>query len=226
VLSLFLEGDLTRKEVILQASSRLFSDKGFKETSISEISEITGVAEGTIFYHFKSKEGLFLAILESLKDEIISGFDQYFNEKKFASGLDMVEGAISYYLYLAGMKEDRFHLLHQRYPYELAAVNPVCRELLEAIYNCILDIFEQAIILGKKDGSIGEVSSRKMALILFVLVDGLVRFKTYNLYDPGGLYQDMISACRKMLANTRSPEEGAALSAVQKSVEVGDNQHQ
>ena len=44
----------------------------------------------------------------------------------------MVEGAISYYLYLAGMKEDRFHLLHHRYPYELAAVNPVCREHLEA----------------------------------------------------------------------------------------------
>ena len=58
---------MTRKEVILQAASRLFSDKGFNETSISDISEITKVAEGTIFYHYKSKEGLFLAILEGLK---------------------------------------------------------------------------------------------------------------------------------------------------------------
>jgi len=214
---------LTRKEVILQASSRLFSDKGFNETTISEISKITGVAEGTIFYHYKSKEGLFLAILEGLKDDIVTGFDQYFKEKKFPSGLDMVEGAISYYLYLAGMKEDRFHLLHHRYPYELAAVNPVCRELLEAIYNCIVDIFEQAILLGQKDGSIGEVSSRKMALILFSMVDGLVRFKTYNLYDPGGLYNELISACRRMLASTRTFEEGAAPNAAPKSVEVGDN---
>ncbi|MEW6185630.1 MAG: TetR/AcrR family transcriptional regulator [Thermodesulfobacteriota bacterium] len=192
---------MTRKEVILQAASRLFSDKGFNETSISEISEITGVAEGTIFYHFKSKEGLFLAILEGLKDEIVCGFDQYFKEKRFDSGLDMVEGAITYYLYLAGMKEDRFHLLHHRYPYDLAAVNPVCRELLETIYNRIVDIFEQAIRLGQKDGSIGEVTSRKMALILFSMVDGLVRFKTYNLYDPGGLYNELISACRKMLSS-------------------------
>jgi AcrR family transcriptional regulator len=217
---------LTRKEVILQASSRLFSDKGFNETSISEISKISGVAEGTIFYHYKNKEGLFLAILEGLKDDIVAGFDQYFKEKKFLSGLDMVEGAISYYLYLAGMKEDRFHLLHHRYPYELAAVNPVCREFLEAIYNCVVDIFERAILLGQKDGSIGEVSSRKMALILFSLVDGLVRFKTFNLYDPGGLYNELISACSKMLASTRNPEEGSAPSAARKSVEVSGNQLQ
>jgi AcrR family transcriptional regulator len=217
---------LTRKEVILQASSRLFSDKGFKETSVSEISEISGVAEGTIFYHFKNKEGLFLAILEGLKDDIIGGFDQYFKEKKFPSGLDMVEGAISYYLFLAGMKEDRFHLLHHRYPYELAAVNPVCRELLATIYNCIVDIFEKAILLGQQDGSIGEVSSRKMALILFSLVDGLVRFKTYNLYDPGGLYNELIAACRKMLAKNPTPEEGSAPSPARTEVEVGDNQLQ
>jgi len=190
---------MTRKEVILQAASRLFSDKGFKETSISDISEITKVAEGTIFYHYKSKEGLFLAILEGLKTEILNGFDRYFQEKKFESGLDMVEGAISYYLYLAGMKEDRFHLLHHRYPYELAAVNPVCRDHLEAIYNCVVDIFEQAIRRGQEDGSIDQLPARKMALILFSMVDGLVRFKTYNLYDPGGLYNELISASRRML---------------------------
>jgi AcrR family transcriptional regulator len=212
---------LTRKEVILKASSRLFSDKGFNETSVSEISQISGVAEGTIFYHYKNKEGLFLSILEGLKDDIIDGFDQYFKENKFPSGLDMVEGTISYYLYLAGMKEDRFHLLHHRYPYELAAVNPVCRELLEAIYNCVVDIFEKAVLLGQQDGSIGEVSSRKMALILFSLVDGLVRFKTYNLYDPAGLYNELISACRKMLANTQSIEAGAVSPALKPGAGVG-----
>ena len=205
---------MTRKEVILQAASRLFSDKGFKETSVAEISEITGVAEGTIFYHYKNKEGLFLAILESLKDEIIQGFDQYFKEKKFNSGLDMVEGAISYYLYLAGMKEDRFHLLHHRYPYELAAINPICREHLEAIYNCLVDIFEKAIQTGQQDGSVGEMSSRKMALILFSLVDGLVRFKTYNLYDPGGLYHELIAACRRMLGNCPGRDVDQELIAV------------
>ena len=73
------------------------------------------------------------------------------------------------------------------------------------IYNCVVDIFEQAIRRGQKDGSIGELSSRKMALLLFSMVDGLVRFKTYNLYDPGGLYHELIAACRRMLANDPKP---------------------
>lgn len=211
---------MTRKEVILQAASRLFSEKGFKETSVSEISELTGVAEGTIFYHFKSKEGLFLAILEELKNEITSGYDQYFKEKEFASGLDMVEGAVTYYLYMAGMKEERFHLLHHRYPYELAGTNPVCRDYLEAIYNCILDIFEKAILRGQIDGSIGKVPSRKIALILFSLVDGLVRFKTFNLYDPGGLYDELINACRKILAQDGESARGSPLMSVTAQAEV------
>jgi len=211
---------MTRKEVILQAASRLFSDKGFKETSISDISEITKVAEGTIFYHYKSKEGLFLAILEGLKTEIINGFDQYFREKKFESGLDMVEGAISYYLFLAGMKEDRFHLLHHRYPYDLAAVNPVCRDHLEAIYNCVVDIFEEAIRRGQEDGSIETMPTRKMALILFSMVDGLVRFKTYNLYDPGGLYHELISACRRMLGNNQCRGKETPSPAVNQEIEM------
>ncbi|MBW2661489.1 MAG: helix-turn-helix transcriptional regulator, partial [Deltaproteobacteria bacterium] len=53
---------LSKKESILQAATLLFSEKGFRHTSIEEIANMTGVAEGTVFYHFKSKDGLFLAI--------------------------------------------------------------------------------------------------------------------------------------------------------------------
>ncbi len=190
---------MTRKNAIIQVAARLFSEKGFKETSISELSQLTGVAEGTIFYHFKSKEGLFLSILEEVKEDLIKSFGHHFQETAFANGLDMIEGGISYYLYLVGMKEDRFHLLHHRYPYELAEVNPTCRGHLEEIFNCLVDIFERAILRGQQDGSIGDMSARKMAMILFSLVDGLVRFKTYNLYDAGALYNEMIEACRRML---------------------------
>ena len=70
----------------MQAASRLFSDKGFKETSISDISEITKVAEGTIFYHYKSKEGLFLAILEGLKTEIVTGLTDTSWKKNLSRG--------------------------------------------------------------------------------------------------------------------------------------------
>jgi AcrR family transcriptional regulator len=196
---------MKRKEAIMQAATKLFTEKGFKETSIQDLSKMTGVAEGTIFYHFKNKEGLFLQILERIKEDLLGGFEQYLAETRFDNGLEMVEGAISFYLYLAGMKEERFHLLHHRYPYELAENNPLCRDYLEAIYNCLIELFERSIIRGQEDGSIAEMPARKTALILFALVDGLVRFKTYNLYDAGSLYNELICGVRRMLENkTRS----------------------
>jgi AcrR family transcriptional regulator len=190
---------MSKKDTILQAATRLFSEKGFKETSIAELSKMTGAAEGTIFYHFKNKEDIFLSILEKTRERVIEEFDRYLEEEKFDTGLDMVEGAASFYFYLAGMMEEQFLLLHRRHPHELAEVNPICRDHLEAIYNCFVNGFEQAIRLGQKDGSIRDVSSKRTALIIFSMVDGLVRFKTYNLYDASALHKEFIELCRRML---------------------------
>ena len=192
---------MSRKEVILDGAAWLFSEKGFKDASMAELAKMTGVAQGTIFYHFKNKEGLFLAILENIKKEIIREFDRYIREHEFQNGLNMLEGAISFYLHLAGTMEDRFLLLHRHDAYSFARVNPVYREHLEAIYERLLDIFERAILLGQDDGSIREVAARKAALIIFNMVDGLVRLETYGLYSAGALYNELIDSCRRMLQN-------------------------
>ncbi len=168
---------------------------------MSEIAKITGVADGTIFYHFKTKSELFLAVLKNFKEGIIRELEAFQNMAVFNTGLDMVEGTVSFYFSLADRMEDRFLLLHRHYPYKLAMKNPDCREHLEEIYTCFIDLFERAILKGQKDGSIREVHSKKQALLLFTLVDGLVRLGTYNLYKAGPLYSDLIDSCRCMLTN-------------------------
>ncbi len=191
---------MNKKQLILDVATGLFSQKGFTETPISEISKITGAAEGTIFYHFKTKEGLFLAILEDFKNSIVTEFQRYIEEQKFDSGIRMMEDIVSFYLYLSGSMEDRFLLLHRHYAYDLSASNTRCREYLEAIYNCLIDIFEKAITTGQEDGSIDRnVHPRKTAMIIFGMVDALVRFNTFNLYNAGALYDELINSCRRIL---------------------------
>jgi AcrR family transcriptional regulator len=190
---------MSKKAAILQAATLLFSEKGFKFTSMADICRMTGVAEGTIFYHFKNKEEIFLAILEKAKDELISEFQRHLAEKTFATGLERIEAIIGFHIDLAGSKEVWFKLLHQRFPYELATTNPVCRQHLEAIYNCLVDLFQQAMLIGQQDGSIAEMPARKVAMILFAMVDGLVRFNSYNFYDTGALYSELVASTRRML---------------------------
>jgi AcrR family transcriptional regulator len=197
---------MTKKDSILEAAARLFSEKGFKETPMTEISRITGAAEGTIFYHFKNKEELFVAILEDLKKHIIEEFKSYTGRAEFKTGLDMLEGIISFYVYLAGTMEDRFLLLHRHDIYELAEVNPVGRGHLEEIFTYLLDLIEQAISRGQEDGTIRKTDTRKMAWIILSMVDGLVRFKTFRLYEAGALYNELIESCRRILQSPVTPE--------------------
>lgn len=198
---------MSKKPNILIAATHLFASKGFKETSTAELAAIIGAAESTIFYHYKTKEEILLAVLKGIREELLREFERRYAEALFPSGLALLEDTISYYLHLAGSRPETFQLLHHRFPYELATINPVCRGHLEAIYNCFIDIFENAIRAGQKDGSIVPNSTRKSAMIVFAMIDGLVRFNSHQLYDAGALYDELLASCRRMLGSTANPQQ-------------------
>ncbi|MEW6403067.1 MAG: TetR/AcrR family transcriptional regulator [Chloroflexota bacterium] len=49
---------------ILEASVKLFSDRGYKSASVDEICAEAGVSKGAFYHHFESKQALFLALLD------------------------------------------------------------------------------------------------------------------------------------------------------------------
>jgi TetR/AcrR family transcriptional regulator, fatty acid metabolism regulator protein len=192
-------GSTAKKQTILTQAQLSFSEKGFWDTHMSEIAKAAGVAEGTIFYHFRTKEDLFLEVLRQFKDQILQGFEEHFKANTFVSGLAMLEGVISYYLTLAGRMQESFLLLHRHHSYQLAKDNPECWQVLEDIYTYLISAFEQPVRTGQKDGSIRPSSPKKTALLLFTLVDGVVRLETYNLYTIDSLSQELVESCRLMV---------------------------
>jgi AcrR family transcriptional regulator len=59
---------------ILRAAVAVFAEKGFAAASTSEIAQRAGVAEGTIFRHYKTKKELLLSIVEPVIDEFVGPF--------------------------------------------------------------------------------------------------------------------------------------------------------
>ncbi len=51
------------RQQILHEATRLFVDRGYHGLSMREIAEAVGVSKAGLYYHFKDKEDLFLAIL-------------------------------------------------------------------------------------------------------------------------------------------------------------------
>src|SRR5512141_2976841 len=162
---------MSKKDDILQAAMKLFAAKGYEKSSMAEVATITGTTNSNIFYHYRTKEDILIAILRKVKEDLLEAFRAEITVRHFDNGLAMVEGLVAAYLNLSSTQRDWFMLLHHRFPYEMAAVNPVCREHLEAIYASIIDLFEQGIRRGREDGSIAPTASHKGAMILFAMVD-------------------------------------------------------
>ena len=194
---------MSKRNAILATATRLFSRNGFQGTAMAELSTITGAATGTIFHHFKNKEDLFLTVLKDVKDSILDQFDRHQQAHLSQKGIEKVEGVVAFYLHLAGTMEDQFLILHRHYPYQIAETSIVCRSHLESIYTCLLDIFEEGIQKGMQDGSVAVDSPRKTAMVLFAMVDGIVRLNTYRVYDSGTLYDSLMVACRRLLTGGR-----------------------
>ncbi|MFB4329385.1 TetR/AcrR family transcriptional regulator [Paenibacillus sp. CR_12] len=53
-----------RKNEILDAADTLFGQKGFDGTSTNDILEKVGIARGTLYHHFKSKEDIMDALID------------------------------------------------------------------------------------------------------------------------------------------------------------------
>ncbi len=60
-----------RRNEILDVAERLFSTKGFEQTSTNDILLEIGIARGTLYYHFKSKEDILDAVIARITKQLL-----------------------------------------------------------------------------------------------------------------------------------------------------------
>ena len=61
-----------RKNEILDAAEELFAAKGYDATSTGDILERVGIARGTLYYHFQSKEEILDALIGRINQALIA----------------------------------------------------------------------------------------------------------------------------------------------------------
>jgi TetR/AcrR family transcriptional regulator, transcriptional repressor for nem operon len=59
-----------KRERLIESACKLFHQSGFKDTSIADIAEDSGVPLGNIYYYFKTKEDLAAAVIEQRTETI------------------------------------------------------------------------------------------------------------------------------------------------------------
>ena len=71
-----------KRNAILDAATRLFAERGLTAAPTSEISKQAGVAEGTLFTYFKTKDDLINALYREIKLELADAMMSDFPRRK------------------------------------------------------------------------------------------------------------------------------------------------
>lgn len=71
---------MTTKEIIIEVAGNLFMEKGFQATSTRDIAEYAGITQPNLYHHFKTKETIYIAVLEKLAKEVKDTLDEMVEE--------------------------------------------------------------------------------------------------------------------------------------------------
>jgi len=82
-----------RRNEILDAAEKLFIQKGFDATSTNDILEEVGIARGTLYYHFESKEAILDALIERYNKKVLDKAKEIARDKSL-SIIERLMGAV------------------------------------------------------------------------------------------------------------------------------------
>lgn len=125
-----------RREELMDAAQALFLGKGFNETSVDEIVKGAGVAKGTYYVYFKTKDD----VLAALRERFVSRFQERLqaaagrhSPSDWVARFDgWIGAAVHAYLDERALHDLVFHQMHPAHD-RLHQANPVVRDLAELI---------------------------------------------------------------------------------------------
>jgi TetR/AcrR family fatty acid metabolism transcriptional regulator len=143
-----------REALILQAAEEVLCEKGYHETSIEEIAARVGIAKGTVYLHFPSKEDLVMALVEREARQL-----QQAIEETIASAMTAREKLEAILRLLYGKlfhKQMRlfYSMYHSPEMRALIARKEQMHERWEQLYRSIGELLEEGKARGEFDAAL------------------------------------------------------------------------
>ena len=156
------------KRKIFETSMKLFAEKGYDATSIEEITATVGVAKGTLYYHFSSKEEIFNFLVEEGIKLLQNSID--IKTSKFSNYIDKIKAIILIQIKIVVKYEDIITILLSQFLGKEAR-NQKCKKHILEYVEKIENIVEEGIQAKQiKQGNAQAIASEIYSLICSCLV--------------------------------------------------------
>ena len=160
----------TRSREIIRIAAQLFSEKSYHDVTMDEVASKVGVAKGTIYLYFDSKERLYLEILEHGFEAIESLIEREIEKsdpapEKLKKVLKLIFKFYRQNLdVLRILSRDETHLIREHY------------EFTEHWRDRRIKLYEKILEKGVREGSFRQINTKLTALIIFGLVRSVMFF--------------------------------------------------
>ncbi len=207
----------TRKELlsewrhaeVLDAAGRIFAARGYSATNVEEIAKEAGMAKGTIYLYFKSKEEIFAEVLgrdlQALTDRTIEAM----------SAAEMFSGRVKIFLNLRleylRSKQNFLRIYLDEFASRSARPKPVA-DAMDKMFRRDLEFMQWCVVRAMARDEIRQVPAEAAAYAIFDLARGFVQ-RHLNGWTPLTLEED-VAFVHSMILNglqkDKSAEEMAA----------------
>lgn len=137
-----------RRQELIDAAERLFMEKGYEATAVSDIVQDVGVAQGTFYYYFRSKEEILEAIIEkdmaALEDDV-----RVITEDPHLDPAAKINAIVNSIIGISSSRKEIMDYLHK----ESNAVmhEKMERHLIERLVPLMAEVVSQGVAEGRFD---------------------------------------------------------------------------
>ena len=164
------------KRKIFEIAMRLFSEKGYEATSVEEITATVGVAKGTLYYHFSSKEEIFNFLVEEgiklLKNSI------QIKVSKCETTRDKIRAIVLIQMKAADKYESLLSIVFSQM-WGTGKRHQFCKDKIIEYIKVVEDVIKEGI----ENGDIKKCDSNIAATTIFSLTSSYMMYKKQNQKD-------------------------------------------
>jgi AcrR family transcriptional regulator len=179
-----------KRRDIMKSAIRMFNEKGFEKTRISDIADDAKISRTTIYQYFRDKESLFEGTVEYVIGRLHTKIRDITADTSIPF-YDKVTAITSEVL-----KRHKYTSIFLTLVEKWMEENENTREqykALEMYSEKLKEIFENLFEEAKKNDEIGEICHKTMSVILYSMIEGLLAYFVNNNEEDVETYIQTVS---------------------------------
>ena len=179
-----------RKHQIMNAAQSLIVSKGYDQSSIDDIVNVSKLSKGAIYWYYNSKKEIYISLIDHWFNTYSQGIEGSINSKKYAS--TKLKALFNYFIYQFDENPGTFKIMVEFW--RMSGLDKDFNKKYQDIYSIFLNTIIEIIELGIKNDEFKKVDAQITALSIMINIEGVHWF---TLFEKSGVeaheYMDTIT---------------------------------